>query len=283
MSDALYSKGIRLAHEAPNQLFPMVMKLSDYDYALVHLLEANERYRANFLAAKELERYIFLDNSVFELGEAASPDLMTKWIDILEPEAYFVPDVLENSQQTIANIKQWNATHKKDLSVKSDSIGVVQGATLEEAVECYRQIVEDNLTDRVAISFDYSFYQESSLHPNPWLRYAHGRIEFISMLLNEDLIDPTKKHHLLGCAFPWEYGYYSSPDFSFINSADTSSPVVHGLERIRFENISAGSWKKSKIKVADIIDEPVSMECIDDIIDNIIAMRTWTLQWTQPS
>ena len=273
------AKGIRLAHEAPNQIFNAIMQLTDYDYALVHLLEENEKYRNNFLNSRNIGRHIFLDNSVFELGEAAAPELMVKWINVLLPEAYFIPDVLEDSAKTLQNIKDWNAKYKSQLNVQADSIGVVQGRTLEEAVECYTQLATGGEVDRIAISFDYSFYLNQGLHPNPWVRYANGRIEFISLLLNEGLIDPMIKHHLLGCAHPLEYSYYASPDFSFINSADTSAPIVHGIERIRFENMNVGSWSKSKTKVANIIDDDIPMECFDDIIDNIIAMRSWTLQW----
>ena len=36
---------IKIAHEAPIDLFDEVQRLTDYDYALVHLLEENGRYR----------------------------------------------------------------------------------------------------------------------------------------------------------------------------------------------------------------------------------------------
>ena len=34
--------------------------------------------------------------------------------------------------------------------------------------------------------------------------------------------------HLLGCNLPQEYLYYK--DFPFIETIDTSNPIIHGLE-----------------------------------------------------
>ena len=39
---------IKIAHEAPKSIFEDVQVLTDYDYALVHLLEEDEEYLRQF-------------------------------------------------------------------------------------------------------------------------------------------------------------------------------------------------------------------------------------------
>ena len=51
---------IKIAHEAPIDLFDEVQRLTDYDYALVHLLEENSRYRDTFEHAVKKGRETYL-------------------------------------------------------------------------------------------------------------------------------------------------------------------------------------------------------------------------------
>ena len=57
---------IKIAHEAPLDIFDEVQRLTDYDYALVHLLEENGRYRDTFERAVKQGREVILDNSIFD-------------------------------------------------------------------------------------------------------------------------------------------------------------------------------------------------------------------------
>ena len=60
---------IKIAHESPKGVFDEVQKLTDYDYALVHLFEEDEEYLNQFKRARDKGREIILDNSIFELEE----------------------------------------------------------------------------------------------------------------------------------------------------------------------------------------------------------------------
>ena len=46
--------------------------------------------------AKEYGRYIIMDNSLHELGEAYDYDRLKYWIKELEPDEFIVPDVWMN-------------------------------------------------------------------------------------------------------------------------------------------------------------------------------------------
>ena len=97
---------IKIAHEAPLDIFEEVQRFTDYDYALVHLLEENPRYRDAFeRAIKKKGREVILDNSIFELEEAFEADKFAYWVDRIRPEWYIVPDALENSLLTMSQME----------------------------------------------------------------------------------------------------------------------------------------------------------------------------------
>ena len=126
---------IKIAHEAPLDIFDEVQRFTDYDYALVHLLEENPRYRDTFERAIKKGREVILDNSIFELEEAFDADRFNYWVNELRPSWYIVPDALEEAYDTIAKMEDWN---NKGLGyLGSGKIGVVQGKTYDEIVDCY--------------------------------------------------------------------------------------------------------------------------------------------------
>ena len=123
---------IKIAHEAPIDIFEEVQRLTDYDYALVHLLEQNGRYRDTFERAIKRGREVILDNSIFELEEAFEADKFAYWVDRIRPEWYIVPDALENSLLTMSQMENWNANFK---GLPGKKIGVVQGQTYQSIID----------------------------------------------------------------------------------------------------------------------------------------------------
>ena len=98
---------IKIAHEAPIDIFEEVQRVTDYDYALVHLLEQNGRYRDTFERAVKKGREVILDNSIFELGAAFDPTKYFHAIKKLNPSWYIIPDALEDCNQTLQNFWGW--------------------------------------------------------------------------------------------------------------------------------------------------------------------------------
>ena len=125
---------IKIAHEAPLDIFDEVQRLTDYDYALVHLLEENGRYRDTFERAVKQGREVILDNSIFELEEAFEADRFALWVKRLKPTWYIVPDALENADKTMKQMADW---FKNYGDTPGKSIGVVQGKTYQEIKDCY--------------------------------------------------------------------------------------------------------------------------------------------------
>ena len=106
-------------------------------------------------------------------------------------------------------------------------------------------------------------------HPNPLVGKMMGRIMTISRMYESGLINKTDRIHLLGCALPQEFGYYA--DFPFIESVDTSNPIIHGMEGVKYSSL--GLLTKSSTKIDKIPMTPMTSEILYDINHNLIQFK----------
>jgi hypothetical protein len=259
---------IKIAHESPTDLFSYVQSRTDYDYCLVHLLEENQAYRQAFIQACK-EREVILDNSIFELGEAFDMKKFFEWNNMLRPTWYIIPDALEDVKKTVFNAYVWNQFHRPTAEGKS--IAVVQGKTYEEIVECYQTLDEKLDVDMIAISFDYSLYEEIVPHPNKLMSWMLGRVALLGRLEKDNVINKQKPHHLLGCALPQEGQFYRGYDW--IYSMDTSNPVVHTYKGIQYP--TEGLQTKESQKLYELITSPEFLFDKKILEHNINAFRRW--------
>lgn len=256
----------KIAHEAPLSIFNRIQEVTDYDYALVHLFEENDEYWYKFVRAKEMGREIILDNSIFELGTAFDKDKFIPWIDKLLPNYYIIPDALEDAMETVKNVKHWDYKNKF-----SKSIGVVQGKSYDEIKWCYQEI--EPYVDKVAFSFDYHFFIDEELNgklPTKFHHYMYGRDAMLHRLVSEGVINENKPHHLLGCGLPQEFDSYHN--FKWVESIDTSNPVVAGLKHIRYNSIKGLEDKPSE-KLYTLIDSKPSYDQLATILYNVECFR----------
>ena len=84
---------IKISHEVPLTLLNESKQFNDYDYCLPHLLDQYKDYKDYFYQAKKEGRYIIMDNSLHELGEAYDTKRLLHWVSELEPNEFIVPDV----------------------------------------------------------------------------------------------------------------------------------------------------------------------------------------------
>ena len=263
---------IKIAHESPKSIFNTVQKFTDYDYALVHLFEEDKEYLQQFREARDAGREIILDNSIFELEEAFDADKFDGWVNDLKPTWYIVPDVLEDGYETIAKMEDWN---NKGLGYAgSGKIGVVQGKTYDEIVDCYNYMNNEGEVDMIAISFDYSYYEDTVPHTNKYVSWMLGRVKLLGDLLKDGVINKYKKHHLLGCGLPQEFAFYKHSNYDWIYSLDTSNPVVHGIKGITYTD--QGLWNKESQKLFEMINQEVDEEQVQRILNNIQKFRWHT-------
>lgn len=259
---------VKIAHEAPKSIFEAVQKLTDYDYFLVHLFEEDPEYLQLAKDAVAKGREVILDNSIFELGTAFRMDRFAYWVNEIKPTWYIVPDSLEDTAGTISNMLEWITNYKDTINPDSKMIGVVQGKSYEELRQCYRFMDKKANADKIAFSFDLSYYNRSFPHPNKLVGWAMGRVKLLNDLLEDEIINTDKPHHLLGCSLPQEFKYY---DFdranSWIDSVDTSNPVVHGIKGIQYSD--EGLRKKESIKLYTLMNEDLDGDQLYTIGYNI--------------
>lgn len=251
---------------------PQSRKYNDYDYALVHLFEEIPEYYQFFEDSVRDGRHVLLDNSIFELGVSFDPEKYIEWIKKLKPTEYIIPDVLEDTLGTMDSALEWKEKHLPNVPEGIKSIGVVQGKSYNELVQCYQYMDDTINVDKIAISFDYSYYQEVCPHPNKWMAYALGRTQTLTRMLNDGIINKNKPHHLLGCALPVEFFFYRE-GFDWIETVDTSSPIVHGLCDIVYE--PGGIVNKQSIKLVDLIHSTPTTEQVDKINWNLSVFRSY--------
>ena len=112
---------IKVSHEVPFCLLNYSREFNDYDYCLPHLLDQNEEYKAYFIQAKAEGRYIVMDNSLHELGEAYNTARLLLWIDEIKPNEEWVSANVEGSSKT-GNNPDWANTGKSDVNKKRNKI-----------------------------------------------------------------------------------------------------------------------------------------------------------------
>jgi hypothetical protein len=86
-----------------------------------------------------------------------------------------------------------------------------------------------------------------------------------------NIINKSDRVHLLGCALPQEFRYYK--DFPFIESIDTSNPIIHGLEGIKYS--PNGLYTKSSTKIDQVNIIPLTQEILYTINHNLTQFKKY--------
>jgi hypothetical protein len=255
---------IKIFHEAPLGLFDKVQGVTDGDYALVHLLEGDLHYAAKFQQiAKEGDRDVILDNSAYELGAAFNAHIFANWVSNLEPDTYVVPDIIGNATHTLDAFSDW--VRKYDLPGKK--MGVLQGKSMHEATNCFKALKALG-ADIIGIPFliGRSWFKDVEAESPTPMDLLRRRVELVHQIW--DYCDRCPIH-LLGVALPQEGLFYR--EVNWIESVDTSNPVVHGMFGIPYT--PAGLNEKRSELLADLIHTVVPPEQEAMIFGNIQGFK----------
>ena len=96
-----------------------------------------------------------------------------------------------------------------------------------------------------------------------------GRLKTITNLYKNNIISDFDRVHLLGCNLPQAFLYYK--DFPFIESIDTSNPIIHGLKGMRYSE--GGLLHKDKEKIDENFIQPISPKQKEDVLHNVKMFR----------
>ena len=169
---------VKISHEVPITLLEESKEFNDYDYCLPHLLDQHDLYEKYFRQAKAEGRYIIMDNSLHELGEAYDTKRLLHWVNELEPNEFIVPDVWENANASVKNAKVWSAV---TLPEGVEKIAVVQGKSYIDFATGYQRYKWLGY-QKIAFSYGASWFQETFQHPNPYVAKMMGRLKTINNL-----------------------------------------------------------------------------------------------------
>ena len=257
---------MKVSHEIPFAYLENSLKFNDYDYLLPHLYDEYTEYREFFKRENHAtRRYIVMDNSLHELGVPYSKGRMISIIDEVKPDEFIVPDVWENCNASVRNAKTWASV---ELPEGVEKVAVVQGKSYIEFATGYQRYKWLGY-QKIAFSYGASWFQETFQHPNPYVAKMMGRLKTINNLYKNNIIGDFDRVHLLGCNLPQEFLYYK--DFKFIESIDTSNPVIHGLKGMRYSE--GGLLHKDKEKIDENFVQPISEKQKEDVLHNVKMFR----------
>tara|TARA_R100001509_G_scaffold124347_2_gene77969 strand:- start:1496 stop:2302 length:807 start_codon:yes stop_codon:yes gene_type:complete len=255
---------MKVSHEVPSCLLSASPEFNDYDYCLPHLLDQDEDYLQYFKNAKEYGRYIIMDNSLHELGEAYNYDRLKYWVNELQPDEFIVPDVWMNCSQTAAQAKYWL---QFKYPKKTKITAVIQGENKNQAYLCASLLVNLGYK-KLCVSYGATWYNDFFPHANTDMGKALGRVRFVQGLLNLKQMKDIK-FHLLGCSIPQEFSWYDN--HPQIESIDTSNPIMAALEGNLYSK--HGLNFKPKANMNDHFDTAWEDINYEDILHNTNAFR----------
>ena len=262
---------MKVSHELPLGLMHYGYEWNDYDYCLPHLIDQYEQYRLYFQKARLDNRFIIMDNGLFEGVTHTTEDLLDK-INLIRPNVFIVPDEWNDSAATLRNAKEWINNHKSNIPEEVELMAVCQGKTMGELITTYQTLLDLGYT-HIAFNHSSIAYQEryeTIGSRKPLHASMYGRIELIRMLVASDIVNKNVYHHLLGCSLPQEFMAYG--DFDWIKSCDTSNPILVGAEGVRYDD-NGIDWKP-KEKLEYYFEKDLSGK-IEDITFNVQKFKQY--------
>lgn len=255
-------KRIKISHEVPFCLLKQSRDFNDYDYCLPHLMDENEEYRNFFYESKEMGRYIVMDNSLHELGEAYNTERLLHWVDEIKPNEFIVPDAWEEKDISVRNARHWSKINLPEEVLK---VAVVQAKSLHEATLC-TVAYKDLGYKKIAYSYGASYYNNICPHPNKDLGKAVGRFMVISSLLESKALSEFDRVHLLGTASPIEFGMYKN--MKCIESIDTSNPIMAAIGEMPYTNMGLSAKPLANMnKYQDMKLDHLNEDLVDYNVD----------------
>jgi hypothetical protein len=259
---------MKISHELPLSLMKFAYKWNDYDYCLPHLIDQYTEYKEFFEYSRDHQRFIIMDNGLFEGVTHTTEDLLDK-IELIRPNIFIVPDAWNDAATTLRNAKSWVINFKENLPAGVELMAVCQGQDMTELISTYQTLVDLGYT-HIAFNHSSIAYQKEYTGMDHLKASMYGRMEFIRRLVASGTIRKTYYHHLLGCSLPQEFMSYK--DWEFIKSVDTSNPILVGAEGIRYAD--SGLVFKPKEKLEHYFEKDLEAK-LEDIIFNVNRFKAF--------
>jgi hypothetical protein len=261
---------MKISHEVPLSLLERSLMFNDYQYVLPHLMDKYNEYKVFMLRYRNQENsFIIMDNGLFEGVTHTTEDLVEK-IHLVKPDIFITPDDWNNPHATYKNAKYWMNTLKSQIPSTTKLMVVLQGKSIEEISSLYDKCVDLGFK-YFAFNHSSETYQRISNHPNKLVNQMMGRIELVNLMKRQGHISDNHYIHLLGASLPQEFIYYKG--IEWINSVDTSSPIINGALGIPYEEY--GLLTKPKNKIEEFFEDSLEDQ-IGNIMFNINKFKDYT-------
>lgn len=262
---------IKISHEIPKTLFRRHDDISDYPYVLGHLLKLDKEYADFYKNKLKFATYSILDNSAFELGSSIPMEELYELGKEYKATHLVLPDVVNNYSKTLANAEIYL---DKFYDSNQKYIGVCQGDTFEDIVDCIEFYVSTGKVAIIALPFDLIENTD----------YVTARYRFFNWFVDTypekfyTTINAGIQFHLLGCQNPVEFILINSLPAKIKNricSVDTSSPVVNGWLGHLLDPMHGLIQPKPKAKLADNLDIELDNKQLALIFKNVQTFKNY--------
>lgn len=247
---------MKIAFEIPVLYLEEISQVTDFDYALAHLVLQDPAYRAFYKKQSLRGREVFLDNSVNELKTPLLASAVLEAAELINPTYVIAPDFVNDMEKTLAELNAFRKTFSKAI------IAVTQGRNLSECLSCYNQICSYDEVSLVGIPYTLASCDGKDSHRAAIMRQR---------LVNEIKVLNKKPVHLLGLTDPTELFSYRGD--SFVRSIDTSSPILCGSVGIRYPVEEIGFEKVFPDE--NYFYRTLTVERLKDIYYNIAMLRRY--------
>lgn len=186
---------------------------TDFHLVLAQQVLASKDYLAYYQQAIARGNFVILDNDAAELGQATSDDLLLEAAELLRPHVVVAPDVLFDTEQTLARTNSF-LKQAKSLTV----MAVPQGKTAKSYLECFEAFNKDSRVQWLGIT-----------------KYCVPAFPCRLDVLSR--ISSLKPCHLLGMPqVPWDLAKEKRCKFAVSN--DSSVPIRMALQDLPLDYYS---------------------------------------------
>jgi hypothetical protein len=216
-----------ISHEIPLSLIDEHQdSISDYMFVLLHKAIEDPVYFRKAGEYRDAGGMVYLDNSCFELGASLDNETLFEYYERLQPDIVILPDVLGDREATLTRTFDFLKDYPSTIA---NSMAVAQGATEDELIKCYKEMVSyrNQSGERIAmigIPFVYRWVDR-----DPYVQ-TQARISLLHRMVTEDIIDMDVLHHLLGTWQAREFAEYARKEYYWIYSIDTSNPIMAAID-----------------------------------------------------
>jgi hypothetical protein len=279
-------KKLEMGLEIPQAHLETLGELTDFDFILAPVVLTHKAYREYYVSQNQKGRKSMLDNGMWEAGGKPPMTLedLCVVIGMVQPTEVIVPDVFGDPKKTIENAIEWMKMQDWHPVLRDCSFQfVVQGKNFNEALDCYRYLLEKSLEQN-----EKAWAKDKEVKPVRTIAFPLGvgcehdkkdvwapmREAIVANLSLHKEYDDSIKIHLMSIVDPVEISKYLKMPGMPIQSFDTGAPIRLAKAGKRYNTLTG---KGERVEGYLDADEELTLEAFNIAVHNIGVLRKWTI------